>query len=83
MHWTGVLSSHARIGAVVNPVVDPISGQPENKHTPVAVKRFEAAWHGYLLTKEPLTLPTCDYSVAIRIENGWRYELAHHQKPLY
>ena len=82
MHWTGVLSSHARIGAVVNPVVDPISGQPENKHTPVAVKRFEAAWHGYLLTKEPLTLPTCDYSVAIRIENGWRYELAHHQKPL-
>ena len=36
---------------------------------------------GYLLSDKPLTLPKCDYSVAIRIENGWRYELAHHQKP--
>ena len=81
MHWTSVLSRQGRIGAVVNPVVDPISGQPENKHTPVVVSHFEAAWHGYLLSKEPLTLPECDYSVAIRIENGWRYELAHHQKP--
>jgi len=81
MHWTSVLSSEARIGAVVNPVVDPISGQPENKHTPVAVSRFEAAWHGYLLTKQPITLPPCDYAVAVRIQNGWRYELAHQQKP--
>lgn len=80
MHWTGVLSSQGRVGAVVNPVVDAISGQPESKHTPVAVSRFEAAWHGYLLSKEPLTLPECDYAVAIRIDNGWRYELAHHQK---
>ncbi len=81
MHWTGVLSSHSRVGAVVNPAVDPISGQPENKHTPVHIKRFDAAWYGYLLSEKPLTLPKCDYAVAIRLENGWRYELAHHQKP--
>jgi assimilatory nitrate reductase catalytic subunit len=81
MHWTSVLSRQGRVGAVVNPAVDPVSGQPENKHTPVAISRFEAAWHGYLLSKEPLTLPECDYAVAIRIENGWRYELAHQHKP--
>lgn len=81
MHWTGVLTTSSRVGAVVNPAVDPISGQPENKHTPVSVSRFNAAWHGYLLSDKPLTLPKCDYAVAIRIENGWRYELAHHQKP--
>ena len=81
MHWTGVLTSNSRVGALVNPAVDPISGQPESKHTPVHISRFNAAWHGYLLSDKPLTLPKCDYSVAIRIENGWRYELAHHQKP--
>lgn len=81
MHWTGVLTTSSRVGAVVNPAVDPISGQPENKHTPVSVSRFNAAWHGYLLSDKRLTLPKCDYSVAIRLENGWRYELAHHQKP--
>ncbi|MBH1970034.1 molybdopterin-dependent oxidoreductase [Moraxellaceae bacterium AER2_44_116] len=81
MHWTGVLTTSSRVGAVVNPAVDPISGQPENKHTPVHVSRFDAAWHGYLLSDKPLTLPKCDYAVAIRLENGWRYELAHHQKP--
>ncbi len=81
MHWTGVLTTSSRVGAMVNPAVDPISGQPENKHTPVSVSRFDAAWYGYLLSDKPLSLPKCDYSVAIRIEHGWRYELAHHQKP--
>ncbi len=81
MHWTGVLTRQSRVGAVVNPAVDPVSGQPENKHTPIKVSKFNSAWHGYLLSHTPLTLPECDYAVAIRLENGWRYELAHHQKP--
>ncbi|PTQ87926.1 nitrate reductase [Agitococcus lubricus] len=81
MHWTGVLTRQSRVGAVVNPAVDPVSGQPENKHTPIKVSKFNSAWHGYLLSHTPLTLPECDYAVAIRLEKGWRYELAHHQKP--
>jgi assimilatory nitrate reductase catalytic subunit len=36
MHWTGVLSSASRVGAVVNPVVDPVSGQPETSTHPCA-----------------------------------------------
>ncbi|HEX5276249.1 MAG TPA: nitrate reductase, partial [Fluviicoccus sp.] len=54
MHWTGVLSRSGRVGAVVNPAVDPVSGQPENKHTPVAAEIYPAAWHGYLLSAAPL-----------------------------
>jgi len=79
MHWTGVLTSASRVGAVVNPVVDAISGQPESKHTPVRVQRFEAAWHGFLLSRTPLQLPVLAYSVAIRGEQFWRYELADTQ----
>ena len=76
MHWTGVLSTASRVGAVVNPAVDPVSGQPENKHTPVSVRRFEAAWHGFMLSTVPQPLPRADYAVAIRGGKFWRFELA-------
>lgn len=79
MHWTGVLTASSRVGAVVNPAVDAISGQPESKHTPVRVQRFEAAWHGFVLSRTPLSLPVLGYSVAIRGEQFWRYELADSQ----
>ena len=47
MHWTAQLSRAGRINAAVNPAVDPISGQPELKHTPVEIRRVAVAvaWH--------------------------------------
>lgn len=41
IHWTNTLAAAARISDVVSPEVDPISGQPESKFTPVAVE----PWH--------------------------------------
>ena len=76
MHWTGALSSQGRVGALVNPVTDPFSGQPENKHTPVAVMPWQPAWQGFWLHLDAAELPATDYAVAIRGENGWRHELA-------
>lgn len=81
MHWTGVLASNSRVGAVVNPVVDPVSGQPENKHTPVRVRRFEAKWHGFVLSDIAIPLPAADYAVAIRGGKFWRFELAGMECP--
>ncbi len=54
IHWSGPFASDARVGAVVNPVVDPVSGEPEFKHTPVIVEPFEVAWHGFVLTRRTL-----------------------------
>ncbi|MES2719942.1 MAG: molybdopterin-dependent oxidoreductase [Pseudomonadota bacterium] len=76
MHWTGALSNQGRVGALVNPVTDPFSGQPENKHTPVAVMPWQPAWQGFWLHLDAVELPATDYAVAIRGENGWRHELA-------
>ena len=42
------------MGAVVNPVVDPVSGEPEFKHTPVMVEPFDVAWHGFVLSRRAL-----------------------------
>ncbi|MCC2637130.1 MAG: nitrate reductase [Moraxellaceae bacterium] len=81
MHWTGVLASASRVGAVVNPAVDPVSGQPESKHTPVRVRRFGAQWHGFLFSTVALPLPAADYAVAIRGGKFWRFELAGQSAP--
>jgi len=76
MHWNQQNSSLSRVDAVVNPVVDPISGQPESKHTPVKIKTYQAVWHGFILSRTRLKLPDTHYSVSIKGEQFWRYELA-------
>ena len=76
MHWTGQLASGARINANVESVVDPVSGQPELKHTPVAIAPFAAAWHALLITaQKPLDL-TAGYWAMAPLKAGWRTELA-------
>ncbi len=55
MHWNDAVSSHCRIDAVVNPVVDPDSGEPEFKHTPVRLQSLPASWYGFVLSRQTLT----------------------------
>ena len=76
MHWTKELSQHSRIGAVVNPVVDPISFQPESKHTPVDITPFQAEWQGLLLSRNKLTWPKTEYLVESKGKQHSLYFLA-------
>jgi len=76
MHWTRQYSSLGRVGAVVNAVVDPLSGQPESKQTPVRIDRWPAKWQALVLSRQPLTLPACGYWVKSKGDHYWRYDLA-------
>jgi assimilatory nitrate reductase catalytic subunit len=77
MHWNDQYAALARVGALVNPVVDPYSGQPEFKHTPVKVAAYQAVWHGFILTRTPINFnDDIHYWVKIKGEQFWRYELA-------
>jgi len=51
IHWNGSNASKARVGALIAPAVDPVSGEPEFKHTPVAVSPLPVRWHGYALIR--------------------------------
>jgi assimilatory nitrate reductase catalytic subunit len=66
MHWTAQGSRAGRINAAVNPAVDPISGQPELKHTPVEIRRLATLWHGTILARRPVMLPEVSYWARIR-----------------
>jgi assimilatory nitrate reductase catalytic subunit len=76
MHWSDAVARSARVDALVNPALDPVSGQPELKHTPVRVAPAMMAWHGFVVTRRRLALAPADYRVAIKRPGGWRYEIA-------
>ena len=61
IHWSDAFARSARVDALVNPAVDPVSGQPESKHTPVRVAPFAAAWHAFVLAREPIAAPAGDW----------------------
>jgi assimilatory nitrate reductase catalytic subunit len=79
MHWTARVSRAGRINTVVNPAVDPISGQPELKHTPVKIRRLQMLWHGTILARRPVMLPEVSYWARIRGAGYHAYLLAGEQ----
>ena len=81
MHWGSVFASNARVGALIAPTVDPISGQPELKCAPVRVRRYAPKWYGFALAREPLALPDSSYRAVSRGDGFWRYELAGEELP--
>lgn len=81
IHWNDATASDARVGALVNPVVDPVSGQPESKHTPVRIMPMVVNWHGFVLSREALDTRSLTYWVKVRGQNFWRYEIAGRHWP--
>jgi assimilatory nitrate reductase catalytic subunit len=76
IHWNDQVASDARIGAVVNPAVDPVSGEPEFKHTPVMVEKFHVSWHGFALSRTAPLLDDITYWTRIQGTRFLRYEIA-------
>ncbi len=76
MHWTDTHAKYGRIGTLVNPVVDPISHQPESKHTPVAIRPIAVKWYGFLLSRRDLDLSPFDYWVRAETQYCVQVELA-------
>ena len=76
IHWSDQTASDARVGALVNPVVDPVSGEPEFKHTPVSIEEFGVSWHGFILSRKALALNEITHWTRIQGRDFARYELA-------
>ena len=76
IHWSSVFSSDARVGALVNPIVDPISGEPELKHTPARVTPFVVSWQGFILSRERLPNLDVTWWTTTQGEQFHRYEIA-------
>jgi assimilatory nitrate reductase catalytic subunit len=71
IHWSAENSSAGRIGALVHPVTDPVSGQPEAKSTPAWIGPFAASRHGVMLSRARPRLEGCSYWASARMPEGW------------
>jgi assimilatory nitrate reductase catalytic subunit len=81
IHWSGVNASQARPGALIHPVVDPVSGEPEFKHTACRVEPFPVEWYGFLLSRAPVDITDVTWWSALRGDGFFRYELAGREIP--
>ena len=81
IHWSSVFASEARVGALVNPVTDPLSGEPEFKHTPVRVEPFVVDWYGFVLARRRLAQLDVAWWSVVQGEGFSRHELAGRNTP--
>jgi assimilatory nitrate reductase catalytic subunit len=81
MHWNDAYARSARVDALTAPITDPISGQPEFKHTPVYVEPYRPAWQGFVLSRERLELPEAGYCACTQGAGYWRHEIAGEAVP--
>jgi assimilatory nitrate reductase catalytic subunit len=80
IHWSAENSSHGRIGALVHPLTDAISGQPDSKATPARVVPIAFRYQGFVLSRSALSLD-CAYWVRVREDHGWLYLVAMNEMP--
>ena len=81
MHWNDAFAKSARVDALVAPITDPISGQPESKHTPTRIEPYQPAWQGFILSRERLELPDTRYCACTLGAGYWRHEIAGEKLP--
>ncbi len=79
IHWTAQYASHGRVDALVQPVADPLSGQPESKHTPVNIAPYATSWHGFIFSREEIDTSGLEYWVKVKGKQFYRYEIAGEQ----
>ena len=56
-------------------MVDPISGEPELKHTPVSIEPFIADWYGVIFTRAAIATPDVAWWARIQGASFTRYEI--------
>lgn len=80
IHWSGETSSSARVGALVAPLTDPLSGQPESKATPAHIAPHAFMQRGFVLSRAPLTLPAAVWWARVAVTGGYGYLLAANEQ---
>jgi assimilatory nitrate reductase catalytic subunit len=76
IHWSDETSAQGRIGALVNPAIDPYSGQPELKATPVRLAPLQFEREGGMISRQAMRLPDAFWWARVRLSAGNGYRLA-------
>jgi len=81
IHWNDATAGRARVGALVHEIVDPVSGQPDSKATPVAIRPCATATQGFLVSRRRLELPNWLRHARMAIPGGEAVAFASPRAP--
>jgi assimilatory nitrate reductase catalytic subunit len=81
IHWSDATASSARVGDLVAPWTDPVSGQPEAKATPAAIERVDFAYGGIALSRAPLALPAGTWWAKVALDEAGAVVFASSEGP--
>ncbi len=76
IHWSEATAASARVGALVAPLTDPFSGQPESKATPASITPYEYVFRGFALSRAQLDLPDHVWWARVAVSGGYGYLFA-------
>lgn len=76
IHWNDQFSKNSVVSKLIAAQADPISGQPEFKHTAVTIEEKKPAWYGFVLSRRQLIISNASYWSVSKGRDLWRYELA-------
>lgn len=82
IHWTDQNCNGGRAGLLAGDAVDPVSGQPGFKLTPISIDKAASGWRAFLICRSaPTDLSSCGWWTKVRVEGGWLIELAGNGDP--
>lgn len=81
MHWNEQFANKALVDSLIAAEVDPFSGQPEYKATPVNIIPYQAHWYGFILSRRKLNVVNASYWACSRGQGLWRYEISGDEIP--
>ncbi|MBR7887864.1 nitrate reductase [Marinomonas sp. A79] len=76
IHWTQQFANASVVSTLIPQVVDPLSGQPESKHTRVQLQPMLEVSYGLIMSAEPMDLSDCVYWCRVPSKSGYHYEVA-------
>lgn len=75
------MASAGRVCSLVSPDTDAVSGQPEFKFTPVAIKPWQYQSEALLLSPTVIDTKKLDYWVRQKVDGGYLYRVASNDTP--
>ncbi len=78
IHWNNIYSSNCAVNTLIPSIVDPISGQPEFKHSAIAIKPSDINLQGFLYSDKKIEkkiLDKFDFWVEVKSLHNFRYEI--------
>ncbi|MGB2465139.1 MAG: molybdopterin-dependent oxidoreductase [Porticoccaceae bacterium] len=78
IHWNNQFAQRARVGTLIAPIIDPVSGQPEFKFTPAAISKVSLGSWAVIVSRTKLDCKSfINWNLSV-LENdqGYLYQVA-------